>query len=154
MPLENTNTAAHTDVTLALAKQEHSEHMAGMKEAKKAMGERPLIVKAYALDDPNAPKDLTAKNVKVVHWVRHGQGFHNLMADLAKQQGRTWIPVSEKGQCDMLSHVDLPVGTLLTTRSPCLHFSLVPLPFFFCCIYSIPKHPKILITCPKSSMHP
>jgi hypothetical protein len=55
------------------------------------MSKRPLIVKAYALDDPNAP--ITGNNVKAVHFVRHGQGFHNLMADIASKAGRTWVKV-------------------------------------------------------------
>lgn len=86
-------TIAHSDVTLALAQKEHAEHMEGMDEAKQAMTARPLIVKAFKLDDPDAP---TGENTKVVHFVRHGQGFHNLMADLAKQAGRTWVQVRTK----------------------------------------------------------
>lgn len=85
------NGAAHTEATLALAKQEHAEHMEGMEDAKQEMRKTRLIVKAYSLDDPNAP---TTGNVKTVHFVRHGQGFHNLMADLAKKAGRTWVQVS------------------------------------------------------------
>eukprot|EP00536_Pseudo-nitzschia_multiseries_P006549 jgi/Psemu1/193353/e_gw1.140.27.1 len=53
------------------------------------MRSRPLIVKAYPIDDPNAPS-VDKSNVKHAHFVRHGQGFHNLMADLAKQEGRKW----------------------------------------------------------------
>jgi broad specificity phosphatase PhoE len=82
--------AAHSAVTLELAKKESAEHMHGMQEVYDAMRERDLIVKAYALDDPNAPAN-DAANVKVVHFVRHGQGFHNLMADLAKASGREWV---------------------------------------------------------------
>lgn len=82
---------AHNSVTLALAKQERAEHMEGMSEAADAMSQNSLIVKAYALDDPNAP---TGKNVKTVHFVRHGQGFHNLMADIAKKAGQAWVRVS------------------------------------------------------------
>jgi hypothetical protein len=65
--------------------------MEGMDEAAAQMSQCPLIVKAYALDDPSAP---TGDNVKTVHFVRHGQGFHNLMADLAKKAGQTWVQVS------------------------------------------------------------
>jgi broad specificity phosphatase PhoE len=82
--------AAHSAVTLELAKKESTEHMHGMQELYDAMRERDLIVKAYALDDPSAPAD-DAANVKVVHFVRHGQGFHNLMADLARASGRDWV---------------------------------------------------------------
>lgn len=80
--------AAHDEVTLALAKIEHAEHMEGMDEAIAEMKKKPLLVKAYSLDDSNAP---TGDDVKVVHFVRHGQGFHNLMADIAKKGGRKWV---------------------------------------------------------------
>jgi broad specificity phosphatase PhoE len=82
--------AAHSAVTLELAKKESTEHMHGMQELYDIMRERDLIVKAYALDDPKAPSN-DAGNVKVVHFVRHGQGFHNLMADLARTAGRDWV---------------------------------------------------------------
>jgi len=80
--------AAHSEVTLQLAKQEHAEHMEGMQEAIDEMRQRPLIVKAYALGDTSAP---SGDNVKTLHFVRHGQGFHNLMADRAKQAGQKWV---------------------------------------------------------------
>ena len=86
---------AHTEATIALAKQEHAEHMEGMMDAKAEMAKKPLIVKAFALDDPDAP---STGNTKTVHFVRHGQGFHNLMADLAKQAGRTWVQVSSESR--------------------------------------------------------
>jgi hypothetical protein len=82
------SSASHSETTLALAKKESAEHMHGMKELYDAMRKRPLIVKAYALDDANAPAD-----AKIVHFVRHGQGFHNLMADIASSQGREWVQV-------------------------------------------------------------
>lgn len=81
--------AAHSEATLALAKKESAEHMHGMQELYDDMRKRPLIVKAYALDDPKAPAD-----AMVVHFVRHGQGFHNLMADIASSEGREWVQVS------------------------------------------------------------
>jgi hypothetical protein len=90
-PQTNYQKMAHNLVTLELAKQEHAEHMEGMDEAAAQMIQCPLIVKAYALDDPSAP---TGDNVKTVHFVRHGQGFHNLMADLARKAGQTWVQVS------------------------------------------------------------
>lgn len=80
---------AHSEAALANAKDDYKEHMEGMDEAAKAMKERPLLINAYAMNDPNAPS-FEKCNVKHVHFVRHGQGFHNLMADLAKQEGRTW----------------------------------------------------------------
>lgn len=78
-------TTAHTQATLDLAKKEHAEHMEGMQEAKKILQAKPLRVKAYAINDPKAPS-----SAKTVHFVRHGQGFHNLMADLASSSGKQW----------------------------------------------------------------
>jgi hypothetical protein len=83
--------AAHSAVTLELAEKECALHMEGMAEAAVEMSKLALIVKAYKLDDPNSP---SGDNVKTVHFVRHGQGFHNLMADLAKAEGREWVQVS------------------------------------------------------------
>jgi hypothetical protein len=87
--------AEQNDVTLALAKIEEAEHLEEMIPAVAAMKDRPLMVKAYSLDDPSAPS-VDDTNVKCVHFVRHGQGFHNLMGDLAKEQGRVWKNVSDK----------------------------------------------------------
>lgn len=88
MTEENHN---HSEAALANAKDDYKEHMEGMDEAAKTMKSRPLIVRAYAMNDPEAPSvSGDDKSVKHVHFVRHGQGFHNLMADLAKQEGRTW----------------------------------------------------------------
>lgn len=84
--------ASHSDVTLALAKQECAEHMEGMDEAIAEMETRRVLVKAYSLDDPNAPM---SGDIKTVHFVRHGQGFHNLMADIAKKEGREWVNFSK-----------------------------------------------------------
>jgi hypothetical protein len=83
----------HNAVTIALSKKESAEHleaMGGLYEHYRGM---PLLVKAYAVDDPNAPP-ASQENVKVVHFVRHGQGFHNLMADMYKARGIEWEQVS------------------------------------------------------------
>lgn len=80
----------HSDVTLALAEKESAEHMHGMETLRHIMIDRSLRIKAYALNDPNAPSGHT---IKTVHFVRHGQGFHNLMADLAQEEGREWVQV-------------------------------------------------------------
>lgn len=82
--------AAHSEATLALAKKESAEHMHGMQELYDDMRKRPIVVKAYALDDPKAPE-----NAMVVHFVRHGQGFHNLMADIASSEGREWVQFTQ-----------------------------------------------------------
>jgi len=88
----------HSDAALANGKDDFLVHMEGMAEAEETMKSRPLLVKAYAMDDPEAPSlsnnnDNNDNNncvVKHVHFVRHGQGFHNLMADLAKEAGVVW----------------------------------------------------------------
>lgn len=84
-----TSNHRHSEAALANAKDDYKEHMEGMYEAAEAMKARPLIVRAYAMDDPNAPS-IEGPNVKHAHFVRHGQGFHNLMAELAKDEGRVW----------------------------------------------------------------
>ena len=92
--MTSTNDATtQNEVTLQLAKKEYAEHMHGMDEAALEMKQKVLQVKAYSLDDPNAPM---GGNVKTVHFVRHGQGFHNLMADIAKSSGRVWENVRNK----------------------------------------------------------
>jgi len=84
------STAAHSDVTLNLAKKESAEHMHGMKELIQEMQKRPLSIKAYHTNHiPPGGK------IKTVHFVRHGQGFHNLMADLFISQGREWVQFSK-----------------------------------------------------------
>ncbi len=84
------------DITIQLAKIESSHHYHGMPELKSIMKTKPLQVKAFALDDPSAPQSYTHhsnsynKNVKIIHFVRHGQGFHNLLADIYRAQGKEW----------------------------------------------------------------
>jgi broad specificity phosphatase PhoE len=89
MSVDNSMATTHSDVTLALAKKESAEHLHGMSELYESMQSRPLCIKAFALSV--AP---TGDNVKTVHFVRHGQGFHNLMADIACASGRTWTQFS------------------------------------------------------------
>ena len=91
------NSAAHSAATLDLAKKESAEHFHGMADLYAAMRGRPILVKAFALDDPEAPGD-DSGNVKTVHFARHGQGFHNLMADLALSEGREWVQVGFMNQ--------------------------------------------------------
>lgn len=76
---------AQSASALQIAKQEAAHNLVGMEEAREKIQQQPLRVKAYLLNDTNAPA-----NAKIVHFVRHGQGFHNLMADLAKARGDTW----------------------------------------------------------------
>ena len=83
----------HDAVTIALSKKESAEHLEAMGGIYEHMRAKPLLVKAYAIDDPNAPS-VDQDNVKVIHFVRHGQGFHNLMADMFKARGVEWEQVS------------------------------------------------------------
>jgi hypothetical protein len=84
----------HNEVFLAIGKNERDEHLEEISpEILSAVREKPLNVKAFAPDDPNAPP-LSNSNVKISHWIRHGQGFHNLMAEMARAQGRVWKNVS------------------------------------------------------------
>lgn len=86
--LADSASTAHSAVTLALAKKELAQHLEGMDELYQVMRQRPLKIKAYLEDDPQAPE--LGDNVKLVHFVRHGQGFHNLLADLAHANGKEW----------------------------------------------------------------
>ena len=70
----NDNIATQNSITLALAKKEMGEHMEGMVELYKILRSRSLIVKAFTMEDPLAPSETTNTNVKIVHFVRHGQG--------------------------------------------------------------------------------
>ena len=85
----NSDSISHDAITLALAKKESVEHLQGVEELYASMRQRPLLIKAYALNDESSPPE-TDKNVKVLHFLRHGQGFHNLMADMAAAQGKEW----------------------------------------------------------------
>jgi broad specificity phosphatase PhoE len=84
--IPNIERIEHDAVTLALAKKEKIHHFVGMDEVYEAMRLKPLRVTAYALNDPSAPSE----NVKICHFLRHGQGFHNLMADMFNAQGKVW----------------------------------------------------------------
>jgi broad specificity phosphatase PhoE len=100
------STASHTQATLDLAKKEHTEHMAGMKEARAILQSKPLRVKAYKFDDATAPA-----SAKIVHFARHGQGFHNLMADIASSVGKQWTQFepSDDNPYTMAEILDAPL---------------------------------------------
>jgi broad specificity phosphatase PhoE len=87
MTAANNNAATHTASTLEHSKTEQAEHMEGMLEVSLEMRKRPLRIFAYSLDQ-GPPAD--AENVKTVHLVRHGQGFHNLLSDIFRDHGREW----------------------------------------------------------------
>jgi broad specificity phosphatase PhoE len=81
----------HDAVTIALSKEESAQHLEALGGLSEFMRSKPLLVKAFAMDDPNAPSVQEPSTiVKVVHFVRHGQGFHNLMADMFRARGVEW----------------------------------------------------------------
>jgi broad specificity phosphatase PhoE len=95
-----------TQAALDLAKKEHAEHMDGMKETKAILQRKPLRVKAYKLDNPMAPAA-----TKTVHFARHGQGFHNLMADITSSAGKQWTQFeqSDDNPYTMAEILDAPL---------------------------------------------
>ena len=60
-----------------------------MQELYETMRLRPLRVKAVPLGK-DFVKTNAFRKAKVVHFIRHGQGFHNLMADMYHGAGREW----------------------------------------------------------------
>jgi len=60
-------TVGHDAITLELAKKESAEHLAGNGQLFEHMRLKPLLVRAYSMDDPDGP-DATEDGVKVVHF--------------------------------------------------------------------------------------
>lgn len=82
----------HNDITLDLAKKESASHFHGMQELYDEMRKRPLKIRAVPVDeiiDDKTSSDTVTK-VMTCHFIRHGQGFHNLMADLFHGAGKQW----------------------------------------------------------------
>jgi broad specificity phosphatase PhoE len=71
-----------------------AHHMNDMQALYDSMRSRPFLIRAYALADPLAP--LTSAACKIVHFVRHGQGFHNLLADLANERNIHFTPFTNQ----------------------------------------------------------
>jgi len=65
----------------ALRKSQHGEHLNAMKEALEKFDRLRIRAEKW---EPTMPKP---KAAKLIHWVRHGQGYHNLMAEACKQLG-------------------------------------------------------------------
>jgi len=72
-------------------KEDISIHYEGIKDVYREMRKKPLHVRACRTDDMSTPlvNDHTT-NVKIVHCIRHGQGFHNLLAEIFYSHGRRW----------------------------------------------------------------
>jgi broad specificity phosphatase PhoE len=84
-------------VTLSLAELESSEHLRDMQTEciPTAMKTKPFKVFAYAVNDPIAPSWSGRSSndnavVKIVHFIRHGQAFHNFLADMFSERGLKW----------------------------------------------------------------
>lgn len=63
--------------------------MHGMEELSAIMSNRPLRIRAFRSDMQTATNKKTIAR-KTLHCVRHGQGFHNLLADQANASGIQW----------------------------------------------------------------
>jgi broad specificity phosphatase PhoE len=88
-------------ITAQLAKHESMEHMIGMDIVYAEFRKRPMTIRArsYGADGCRMPtvsstatatEPATIRHIKMIHFIRHGQGFHNLLADLATKSGITW----------------------------------------------------------------
>lgn len=119
---------AHSVHALSLAQKESAEHMLVMQSEgiPAVMKTKPLRILAFALDDPKAPCITNEQKsvVKIVHFIRHGQAFHNFLADMYIERGLKWkqfdvnsdnpytkpelldAPLTEKGraQASLLHH--------------------------------------------------
>eukprot|EP00937_MAST-01D_sp_MAST-1D-sp2_P007671 g7671.t1 len=71
------------EVAAQLAKDEALEHLHALGPAMGAQSRRPVIIRARPLADGGI-----AAGVKVVHFIRHGEGVHNATAAKAKAEGR------------------------------------------------------------------
>jgi len=72
----------------ALRKNQHQQHLNAMKEALERFDLPRIRVQKW---EPSMGKP---KAAKLIHWVRHGQGYHNLMAEACQQLG---VDFSELG---------------------------------------------------------
>lgn len=114
------NESYPSESTIALAQKESAEHLLGLDLIHEAFCSRNLTVKAYSLDS-DAPVSSDPGRTKIIHLVRHGQAFHNLLADKATELGIAWqqfvdtpenpyvapelldAPLTEKGRQQALS---------------------------------------------------
>jgi len=90
----------------ALSEKETAEKIQGIVEPYPSLPEH-LHIKAYSIDDPSISTTANT-NVKTVHFIRHGQGFHNLMRDFftaVKRQDNPYVmhevvdaPLTQKGR--------------------------------------------------------
>ena len=100
-PIKKFKAATKQDeITIQLAKKERAHHFHGMVELQSMIETKPLQVKAFAIDDKDSPSINSDSSddeiVKIVHFVRHGQGFHNLLADIYSAQGKEWTQFKQE----------------------------------------------------------
>ena len=132
----------HSEITKALALKESREHLGPEMEALKLdMQSRATTISGSLLINSNPTT--TTNNCfntikKTVHFIRHGQGFHNLLADMARASNKTWTqfqvepnnpytmpevtdaPLTDKGrnQAMLLRNETKNLGTELVVVSP------------------------------------
>lgn len=64
----------------------HAEHLALAEEAAKRF-ESPGVRVSAQQWEPGMP---VPEDAKLIHWVRHGQGYHNLLAEVSRQLGASF----------------------------------------------------------------
>jgi len=133
--------AAATSAHTPLARDPPSgagSHVQGLEEVYAMMRHKPMIIKAYSLHE--IPENVSIDKLKTVHFVRHGQGFHNLLADLAHEQGIEWVEnvASPTNPCTKPEILDAP----LTERGRQEALRLQPI------IRALPQQPELVIFSP------
>mmetsp|Transcript_18723 Transcript_18723/g.37310 ORF Transcript_18723/g.37310 Transcript_18723/m.37310 type:complete len:304 (+) Transcript_18723:132-1043(+) len=95
MPPADSAAIGHDEVTLALSKVESAEHLGpAMESLRVRLSTLNLVVRASPAANESA-EDVVGEEeeflcAKTVHFMRHGQGFHNLLADRATAAGVVW----------------------------------------------------------------
>jgi broad specificity phosphatase PhoE len=113
--------------TTQLATKECQEHMEGMQEVYQLLRSRPLRIRAHTL--ASAKLD-DASHVKTVHFVRHGQGFHNLLADMATSLGTQWTQFSHSPENPYVRPelLDAPLTEIGRQQAYQLQTTIAPFP--------------------------
>lgn len=90
------NNTKRTAVSIELAKKESIEHMIGLDVVYNNIRCRSFLFNAYSTnhiftnDQENNNNNQSLHNIKTIHLIRHGQGYHNLIADISKQNNIQW----------------------------------------------------------------
>ena len=104
----------------------------------KEFRKRPITIRAHSYEAdalPVTPVDGTLRNIKMIHFIRHGQGFHNLLADLATESGVTWQQFEKTNTIDPslpnnnpYMHpdvLDAPLTELGRKQAQYLHYEMI-----------------------------